>query len=142
MNTAALTVRPEMPGDRGALHTLHCAAFGASAEADLVDQLRDEGAVVLSLVAKEDGRLVGHVLYSRLTIDDDTNGASALAPVAVIPERQKQGIGKRLIESAHRELTARGEMLVFVLGAPAYYQRFGFSAAKAKRSRHPMTGPT
>jgi len=141
MNTAALAIRPETPGDRRAIHALHCAAFGASTEADLVDQLRDEDAVVLSLVLEEDGRRVGHVLYSRLTVDGDTNGVSALAPVAVVPERQKQGIGRRLIEAAHRELTARGEKLAFVLGEPAYYERFGFSAAKAKPFRTPYDGP-
>ena len=141
MNAALLTVRPESTGDKSAIHALHCAAFGASTEADLVDRLRDEDAVVLSLVAAEDGRVVGHVLYSRLTIDGEANGVSALAPVAVMPERQKQGIGRRLIETAHRELTARGETLIFVLGAPAYYERLGFSSETAKPFRTPYDGP-
>ena len=138
MTTAALSIRPEASGDGTALH---CAAFGGCAEADLVDQLREEGAVVLSLVAEEDGRVTGDVLYSRLTIDGKANGASALAPVAVMPGRQKLGIGRRLIDTAHAQFAERGETLVFVVGARAYYERFGFSTETAKPFRTPYDGP-
>jgi putative acetyltransferase len=102
--------------------------------------LRDEGAVVLSLVAEDEGRVTGHVLYSRLTLDPTSAGVSALAPVAVMPALQKQGIGARLVEGAHRMLAGRGEKFVFVLGDPAYYARFGFSAAAAKPFRTPYDG--
>jgi putative acetyltransferase len=102
--------------------------------------LRAEGAAVLSLVAEADGEIAGHVLYSRLRIDPDADGASALAPVAVAPERQKQGIGTRLIEQAHRMLATRGEKIVFVLGDPAYYGRFGFSVGAATPFRTPYDG--
>jgi putative acetyltransferase len=141
MRPSGPAIRAERPRDRAAIHALHRAAFGAAAEADLVDQLREDGTVVLSLVAEEDGAIVGHVLYSRLTIDGDEDGASALAPVAVLPGRQKSGVGRALIEAAHATLANSGEKLVFVLGDPEYYQRFGFSAETAKAFRTPYDGP-
>jgi putative acetyltransferase len=140
MSALTVLIRPEADADRAALHALHRAAFGGVVEAGLVDTLRSEGAVVLSLVAEEEGRVAGHVLHSRLTLDPPHTGVSALAPVAVAPERQSHGIGTRLIEEAHRMLAARGEKIVFVLGDPAYYGRFGFSAAAAKPFRTPYDG--
>jgi putative acetyltransferase len=96
--------------------------------------------VVLSLVAAEGRRVVGHVLYSRLTIDGRDVGASALAPISVDPWCRRRGIGTRLIEEAHRRLRARNESLVFVLGEPAYYARFGFTTEAAKSFRTPYDG--
>lgn len=141
MSFAAPAIRPEVAADRAAVHTLNCAAFGRDAEARLVDALRDEGAIVLSLVAEEDGCVIGHVLYSRLTLEPDRRGISALAPVAVVPERQKQGLAARLIEEAHARLAAQGEKLVLVVGDPSYYRRFGFSVDAAKAFRTPYDGP-
>jgi len=140
MSAAHLVIRPEVSADKAAVHALNSAAFGRDAEADLVDALRDERAVVLSLVAEEDGHLVGHVLYSRLTLDPPRAGGSSLAPVAVAPKRQKHGIGARLIAEAHRMLAASGEKIVFVLGDPGYYSRFGFSADAAKTFHTPYDG--
>jgi putative acetyltransferase len=140
MNAPTLVIRREAAADRQAIHALHRVAFGGEGEAKLVDALRADGAVVLSLVAEEDSYIVGHVLYSRLTLDPPSNGALSLAPVAVAPERQKRGIGSRLIEEAHRMLAASGEKIVFVLGDPAFYGRFGFSAAAAKPFRTPYDG--
>jgi putative acetyltransferase len=135
-----IIVRPEAPGDETAIHALHRFAFGSDAEANLVDESRDEGAAVLSLAALEDERIVGHVLYSRVTIDSASNGVSALAPVSVNPRYQGRGIGSKLIEEAHRQLKADGEALVFVLGDPGYYTRFGFSVEAAKPFHTPYDG--
>jgi len=140
MSAATPTIRPEISIDRAAIHALHRAAFGGEGEAKLVDALRTDGAVVLSLVAEEGANIVGHVLYSRLTLDPPSNGALSLAPVAVAPVRQKRGIGSRLIEEAHRMLAASGEKIVFVLGDPAFYGRFGFFAVAAKPFRTPYDG--
>lgn len=136
-----MVIRPEAGGDEAGIRALHREAFGSDAEAGLVDELRDEGVVVLSLVAEDKGQIVGHVLFSRLMLSEVQKCASALAPVAVDLRRQKQGIGSRLIEDAHRRLRTQGETLVFVLGDPAYYTRFGFSAEAARPFRTPYDGP-
>lgn len=140
MIAMTLEIRAEAPTDRDGIRAVLCASFGGDGEAQLVDALRGEGAVILSLIAEEDAHVVGHVLYSRLTLDPPYPGVLSLAPVAVAPARQKQGIGSRLIEEAHRMLVARGEKIVFVLGEPAYYRRFGFSAAAAKPFNTPYDG--
>src|SRR5690349_8990636 len=93
----------ERPGDAAAIRAVHLAAFGQPDEADLVDALRESGDAVLSVVAEEHGRIVAHVLFSRLTIHTDRNQvvpALALAPMAVAPERQRQGIGSALLTEA------------------------------------------
>ena len=138
---SGLVIRPEAGGDEAAIRALHREAFGSDTEAKLVDELRDETSFVLSLVAEEEGQVVGHVLYSRLTIDGAPTGASALAPISVDPRRRKQGLASQLIENGHRQLKADGETLVFVLGDPAFYTRFGFSAETAKAFRTPYDGP-
>jgi putative acetyltransferase len=96
--------------------------------------------VLLSLVAEEDDKVVGHVLYSRIAVDGVEN-AAALGPVAVDLAHQKHGYGSRLIEEAHRRLPKMGVAIVFVLGDPAYYKRFGFSAQQAKAFRAAYGGP-
>jgi|HubBroStandDraft_5_1064220.scaffolds.fasta_scaffold421309_2 putative acetyltransferase len=116
-----------------AIRAVNEAAFGEVAEADLVDKLRGDGSALVSLVAERESAIIGHVLFSRMWIDT-TPGlvpAVALAPVAVVPEHQRSGIGQRLIERGLDLLRARGERIVLVLGHPGYYPRFGFSAEKA-----------
>jgi putative acetyltransferase len=140
MISATLTIRAERPRDHAAIHALHRAAFGRDDESELVDALRDEGAAVLSLVAVEHEHIVGHVMYSRLIIDGHDTGASVLAPLSVDPRLQRRGIGARLIEEAHRHLRAQGETLVFVLGDPMYYERFGFTTNAARPFRTPYDG--
>lgn len=138
--SAEVTIRAEKPGDAQAIHALHHAEFKGNAEADLVDELRESGETVLSLVAEEDGKIVGHILYSRLKIDGHPN-ALALAPIAVDLAHQKHGIGGRLIEEGHRHLREKGEKLVFVVGDSAYYMRFGFSREDAAKFDTPYNGP-
>jgi putative acetyltransferase len=138
---AAISIRVAEAGDRSAIGTLHRAAFPADFEARLVEALERNGDVVLSLVAVSGGAIVGHALHSRLLLDGMDAGATALAPVAVLPERQKEGIGTALIREAHHRLRHLGERTVLVLGDPAFYRRFGFSAAGAAPFRTPYDGP-
>lgn len=123
-----MIIRPEKPGDEGAIGEVVAAAFGRVQEAELVTRLRDSGDLVLSLVAEDNG-IIGHVAFSRLWIQHDGKraGGISLAPVAVLPERQHRGVGRALIGAGHLQLKARGEKIVLVLGDPGYYRRFGFS---------------
>ncbi|WP_113154319.1 GNAT family N-acetyltransferase [Nitratireductor sp. OM-1] len=127
---SAITIRPETEADRDAVHALLTAAFDGDGEAGLVTALHEAGDAVLALVAEaDDGAICGHVLFSRLTVESDGDSfpAVALAPLAVLPEHQRQGIGAQLVEEAHRRLRAAGETLSIVLGEPAYYGRFGYT---------------
>jgi putative acetyltransferase len=109
------------------------AAFGGREEADLVEALRADGAVLLSLVADVDGQVVGHVLFGRMSIATHSGDvpAVALAPMAVAPAHQRQGIGSQLIPAGLALLRSLGEQIVIVVGHPAYYPRFGFSSETA-----------
>lgn len=129
MTDRGLNISREQPADVSAVHAIHTAAFGQPTEADLVDALRQGGWADISLVAKEGGAVVGHVLFSRL---DAPMRALALAPVAVAPSRQRSGIGSALIHEGLSIATAEGWDIVFVLGDPAYYERFGFSREMAR----------
>jgi putative acetyltransferase len=126
-------VRRERSGDRPAVGAINVAAFGQPDEADLIEGLRTEGAVLLSLVAELDGRPIGHILFSRMWIDTSAGpiDAVALAPMAVLPEFQRHGIGGKMILAGLDLLREQGERIVIVLGHPAYYPRFGFSTEKA-----------
>jgi putative acetyltransferase len=135
-----MLIRAETPSDRSSLRGVHARAFGQAAEADLVDRLRRDGDLLLSLAAVED-RLVGHVVLSRLRVEQPGLRAAALAPLAVLPERQRQGIGSALVREALGRLAAAGEHLVIVLGDPAYYGRFGFAPEAVRALRTPYDGP-
>jgi putative acetyltransferase len=136
-------VRPENPNDLEAIREVNRQAFGQEDEARLVDALRDGGHARLSLVAEEGGRVVGHILFSDLPIvtQAGTLHALALAPMAVLPERQRQGIGSRLVREGLRACADAGHRIVVVLGHPRYYPRFGFSAQLAERLKAPFSGP-
>ena len=120
MNAQDVIVRLERHDDERTIRLVNEAAFGRTAEADLVDRLRQEFAVLASLVAEHDGRLIGHLLFSRVMID--TAGepllSVALAPMSVLPSDQRRGVGSRLIVSGLDWLRARNERSVLVLGAP------------------------
>lgn len=130
---SGLTIREARDGDREAIRWLCEEAFGRPDEGRLVDALVADGDDVLELVAERDGRLVGHILFSTLLVESQNRSYSAvaLAPVSVMPDVQKQGVGAALIEDAHRRLRQAGETLSVVLGDPAYYGRFGYSHARA-----------
>lgn len=108
------------------------AAFGRSQEAQVVDALREHGKVIASFVAELDGEVIGHVLFSPLTIasPDATFRAAALGPVSVSPAHQDKGIGAALVRHGLQACLNLEQRSVFLLGAPAYYARFGFLAAR------------
>jgi putative acetyltransferase len=116
------------------------AAFGRSVEADLIDKLRVEAAILLSLVAEVDGQIVGHILFSRMNVEttQEPVAAVALAPMAVLPDHQGRQIGSQLVRRGLAELGERGERIVIVLGHENYYPRFGFSTEKARYLASPF----
>jgi putative acetyltransferase len=137
-------IRSEQPIDIDQIHELHRAAFLGPAEAELVDAVRASPGFVpeLSLVAvTEDGSVLGHVLISQVGfVPDEEDGPHevlALAPVAVLPAYQGRGIGTALTQAALRPADARDEPLVVVLGSPAFYGPFGFTAARDASVRGP-----
>jgi len=139
-NVAVRCENAEDAQERAVVRSINEAAFGRPDEADLIDGLRAEGAVLLSLVAEVERRIVGHILFSRMWIDT-SNGpvpAAALAPMAVLPEHQRRGIGGRLIRHGLDSLRTRGEGAVIVLGHAGYYPRFGFSREKARALESPF----
>src|SRR5579871_870948 len=131
---AQTLLRRERDDDTDAIRSVVEAAFGRPTEADLIEALRRERAVIAAFVAVVDQRIVGHVLFSRVLIDagGDAHAAAALAPLAVHPDRQRQGVGTRLVRFGLDALTTRGEHAVLVLGDPRYYARFGFSTQLAR----------
>ena len=135
-------LRDEMPDDRPAIGEVHRRAFGGDAEASLVDRLRADGLVVASVVAVDAGRVIGHVLFSELPIETARGvvDAAALAPLAVVPERQGCGVGTAMVWRGLERCRERGRAAVVVLGHPGYYPRFGFSAELAKALRAPYAG--
>jgi putative acetyltransferase len=122
-----IEIREERPDDIAAVRDLNKRAFGQDQEANIVDALRNNGAALLSLVATVDDRVVGHIMYSPLSVGD-INGA-ALGPMAVIPEHQRQGIGSKLVEAGNRKLKDAGCPFIIVVGHADYYPRFGFTPA-------------
>jgi putative acetyltransferase len=124
-------VRPEGDGDAPGIRTVHLRAFGRGAEADLVDALRGTQAwePSLSLVAEEDGTVTGHVLFSGATLEPSGTPVWALAPVAVLPDRQGRRVGTLLLDEGLRRAAETDAAAVVVLGDPEYYARFGFEPA-------------
>jgi putative acetyltransferase len=137
------SVRTERPEDVATIHAVNVAAFPTPGEARLVDRLRADGDLILSLVAEHDGAIAGHVGFSRMGVDDNGlwHEAVALAPVAVLPAHQRKGIGKALIARGLQTLKEQGETLVFVLGSHDYYGRFGFDLAEAEPFACAYAGP-
>jgi putative acetyltransferase len=117
--------------------------FGHQGEADLVRMLEADGDMLVSLVAEIAGVVVGHVLFSRMDVEADGAAlpAAGLAPVAVLPNRQGQGIGGALIRAGLDALRVRGIAMSFVLGDAAYYPRFGYLPELAARFASPFAGP-
>lgn len=136
-------IRPTAPADAAGVRAVHEAAFPTPLEADLVEALAREGDAAVSLVDERAGEIVGHVLLSRMKVTSDGRAVRALglAPVGVLPGFQGGGIGAALVDAALAIARATGEELVFVLGEPDYYGRFGFTAATAAPFASPYTGP-
>lgn len=132
-------IRHAKPADHAAIRDVNIAAFGKPDEADLIERLRADGDVVFELVAESDGAVVGHILYSRLWADS-VNLYAALAPMAVRPDRQRDGIGGQLVRTSIETAREFGAHAVIVLGHPAYYPKFGFTPEAAKAVKAPYSG--
>lgn len=132
-----IDIRDERPHDWKLVFEVVSSAFGQPAEAQLVEALRKAADSVISLVADEDGHIVGHVLLSKM---DAPFPALALAPVSVIPARQRSGIGSTLVQSAVNRARSEDWAAIFVLGDPNYYERFGFSVKGAADFVSPYAG--
>ena len=137
---ASVHVRHEEPSDRDAVWNVHYHAFGGTAEADLVDALREDGSAAISLIAEVDGEVVGHIMFSEVTIRTDKLAIESLslAPMAVLPTLQRQGIGSALIAAGLEECRKLSHRGVVVLGHPEFYRRFGFSSELASSLKCPF----
>src|SRR5688572_15844519 len=128
----AVEIRSERPEDRVAIREIHVRAFGDADAANLVDLLRDRKKAPISLVGVAGDKVVGHIMFSPITISEapeDFRGI-ALAPLAVQPDYQNRGIGSQLARAGVDACLQRGYDVVVVLGHKTYYPRFGFSRAK------------
>jgi putative acetyltransferase len=126
-----VTIRPEDADDAAAIYAVHCAAFPTDDEARLVDALRAAGHATISLVAELETQLVGHVLFSPVSVVGATGRLNGLglAPVAVLPAHQRRGIGSDLIREGLAACRDAGYGYVVLVGHPEYYPRFGFRPA-------------
>jgi len=123
-----IEIRYEQAEDVEPIRRVLLDAFETDVEADLVDRLQMSGALTVSLVAVDGDGVVGHIAFSPVTIESEnaTVDALGLGPMAVVPERQREGIGSRLVEVGLEAAKHAGHDIVVVLGYPAFYTRFGF----------------
>ena len=130
-----IQIRPERPDNRDGISDVTRKAFGSEEEVDLIIDIRNSEYFVpeLSLVAVEGDMVVGHVMFSKINLETGAGQIPvlSLAPIAVAPEFQKQGIGIRLVEAGLEEAARLGYTIVVVIGHPEYYPRFGFTPARA-----------
>jgi putative acetyltransferase len=127
--TMAVFIRSESEGDRLAVHALNRSAFGRPHEAQLVDVLRIQVQPLVSLVAVENNAVVGHIMFTPVSLSGHADFIMGLAPVAVIPSRQRSGIGTALVRTGLERCKELGAAAVVVLGHPDFYPKFGFSPA-------------
>ncbi len=135
-DTSEMIIRSENSGDGPEIRALVTAAFDGAphsegSEAAIVDALRAGGALTVSLVAENNGAIIGHVAFSPVEIDGRNLDWFGLGPVAVRPDRQRQGVGIRLIGAGIDRIRSIGAAGCVVLGDPGYYRRFGFKADPA-----------
>jgi putative acetyltransferase len=132
-----LAIRPEAAEDFAAVRQVNETAFGRPGEAALVEALRLAVRPYISLVALHDWRIVGHIFFSPVSVESEHASFTAigLAPVAVLPEFQRQGIGSALVRAGLAECKRMRHDIVVVLGHSEYYPRFGFCTAKTKGLR-------
>ena len=133
---AIINIRCETAADYEAIFSINSRAFKSDGEARLVDTLRAQGVFDprLSLVAERKGHLVGHILFTPVEIvnEAEKKNALALGPMAVLPDYQRQGIGSELIKEGLSACQQYRSKLIFVLGNPRFYSRFGFLPASSK----------
>lgn len=140
-----IQIRAERNGDQEAVRQINDAAFKGENESRLVDAIRNSVLFVseLSLVAEADGELIGHILFSIVTIKSDENEIPtlALAPMAVVPEHQNKGVGSLLVEEGLKRAKDQGFEHAVVLGHPEFYPKFGFVPASTKGIKSPFPVP-
>ena len=125
-----MRIRTAHSKDAAGIRAVNVSAFGTTAEADLVDTLCERAAPIISLVADDEGAIVGHILFTPVTLDTDRElKVMGLAPMAVATSRQRQGIGASLVQAGLDECWQLGAAAVAVLGHAEYYPRFGFAPA-------------
>lgn len=130
-----LTLHDESGRDAAAIRRLLVEAFAGPLEADLVERLRDRDRLLVALVAERYGQVVGHIVFSPVTGETDSGDTvigAGLAPVAVSPAHQRQGIGRALVEEGLRRCRDQGLPFAVVVGEPEYYARFGFESGPAR----------
>jgi putative acetyltransferase len=129
--SGTITIRPERPEDSAVVITINDRAFGGTDESGLVEAIKQSGRPVISLIARSDDTPVGHIFFSpiQIQLEGPAIATLALAPMAVLPAFQRQGIGTRLVEAGLEQCARQGCQVVVVVGDPAFYRRFGFGAA-------------
>jgi putative acetyltransferase len=136
-----ITIRPERPCDIAAVREVNDRAFGQPNEGRIVDLLRGACNGTLSLVALAEGQVAGHVLFTPATIEGPVIVRGlGLGPMAVLPEFQGKGVGKKLVETALTSIRASNCPFIVVLGHPEFYTRFGFQPASDCRLTCPWAG--
>lgn len=125
----AVLIRTEAEGDRRAVHALNTSAFGRLSEAQLVDVLRVQAEPVVSLVAEDNDKIAGHIMFTPVSLPTYRELIMGLAPMAVIPTRQRSGIGSALVRAGLERCKELGATAVVVLGHPEFYPQFGFAPA-------------
>ena len=134
----SFTIRESATRDRAAIEALYPAAFPDEDLLPLVrDLLRDPG-IAISLVAGNNAGVIGNIIFTRGSVAGNEGGAALLAPLAVAPTCQGQGVGTALVREGLRRLESEGIGLVFVLGDPAYYSRFGFRREASVAAPYPL----
>jgi putative acetyltransferase len=125
-----LHIRPEQPDDLTAIRRVNLSAFEGTTEANLVDALRQQARPIVSLVAEDNGAIVGHILFSPVTLSSHPDlRIMGLAPMAVLPDRQRKGVGSALARAGIMACRDLGYGAMVVLGHAKYYPRFGFIPA-------------
>ena len=122
-----MILRSEESADISKIRRVNKEAFETKTEADLVDALREDGAVVISLVAIDEGEIIGHILFTNVSLEGFDIPIIGIGPMAVLPEHQRKGIGTQLMKAGLEECKSKDYEAVVVLGYPDYYTRFGFS---------------
>ena len=131
-----IIIREERRDDIAGIRAVNLDAFGTTTEADLVDALRERAGQLISLVAEDEATIVGHILLSPVTLAEDPElNLMGLAPMAVLPSRQRQGLGSRLVREGLERCRQLNAAAVVVLGHPQFYPRFGFSPASRRSLR-------
>ncbi len=136
--TNKLVIRQTTPADTAQIRALYPQAFPDEDLTTVVSALLKQGSQVLSLATFDTDALVAHVLFSSCTTKDQNQTGALLGPLGVIPQRQRQGLGDTLVRNGLDRLETSGVSQVFVLGNPAYYQRFGFTPEKHVLAPYPL----